>query len=427
VKIGVQLHSLRALFNPKIATMSLKTVENFNFSGKRALIRVDFNVPLDKQFNITDDSRIKGALPTIQKILKDGGSVVLMSHLGRPLKKLKEDGTVDYNKYSLKHVVQRTSDLLGVAVKFADDCICAKAFEMSAALKAGEVLLLENLRFYKEEEKGDAGFAEKLSKHGDVYVNDAFGTAHRAHASTTIVANYYTEPNKMFGYLMADEVRNADKVLKSAEKPFTAILGGAKVSDKILIIENLLDRANNILIGGGMAYTFFKAMGGKIGNSLVEDDKLELALQLIEKAQEKGVQLLLPIDSIIADKFDAAANTNSCDSNNIPDGWMGLDIANNAIYDFSQVILNSKTILWNGPMGVFEMEKFQQGTKAVAEAVAAATAKGAFSLVGGGDSVAAVHQFNLADKVSYVSTGGGAMLEYFEGKELPGIKAIVAL
>jgi phosphoglycerate kinase len=287
------------------------------------------------------------------------------------------------------------------------------------------VLLLENLRFYKEEEKGDAGFAEKLSKHGNVYVNDAFGTAHRAHASTTIVANYYTPENKMFGYLMANEVSNADKVLKSAEKPFTAILGGAKVSDKILIIENLLNRANNILIGGGMAYTFFKAMGGKIGNSLVEEDKLELALQLIEKAQEKGVQLLLPIDSIIADKFDAAANTATSDSNRIPDGWMGLDIANNAIYDFSQVILNSKTILWNGPMGVFEMEKFQQGTKAIAEAVAAATAKGAFSLVGGGDSVAAVHKFNLADKVSYVSTGGGAMLEYFEGKELPGIKAIL--
>ena len=405
--------------------MSLKTVENFNFKGKRALIRVDFNVPLDKQFNITDDSRIKGALPTIQKILKDGGSVVLMSHLGRPLKKLKEDGTVDYNKHSLKHLVKRTSDLLGAPVQFAEDCISDKAFEMSAALKPGEVLLLENLRFYKEEEKGDAGFAQKLSKHGDVYVNDAFGTAHRAHASTTIVANYYTPENKMFGYLMADEVRNADKVLKSTEKPFTAILGGAKVSDKILIIENLLNRANNILIGGGMAYTFFKAMGGKIGNSLVEDDKLELALQLIEKAQEKGVQLLLPIDSVIADKFDAAANTNTSDSNQIPDGWMGLDIANNAIYDFSQVILNSKTILWNGPMGVFEMDKFQQGTKAIAEAVASATQKGAFSLVGGGDSVAAVHKFNLADKVSYVSTGGGAMLEYFEGKELPGIKAIV--
>jgi len=405
--------------------MSLKTVENFNFSGKRALIRVDFNVPLDKQLNITDDSRIKGALPTIQKILKDGGSVVLMSHLGRPLKKLKEDGTIDYNKYSLKHVVQRTSQLLGLEVKFADDCISDAAFQQSATLKPGEVLLLENLRFYKEEEKGDPGFAEKLSKHGDVYVNDAFGTAHRAHASTTIVANYYTQANKMFGYLMADEVTNADKVLKSTDKPFTAILGGAKVSDKILIIENLLNRANNILIGGGMAYTFFKAMGGKIGNSLVEDDKLELALQLIEKAQEKGVQLLLPIDSIIADKFDAAANTATSDSNHIPDGWMGLDIANNAIYDFSQVILNSKTILWNGPMGVFEMDKFQQGTKAIAEAVAAATAKGAFSLVGGGDSVAAVHKFNLADKVSYVSTGGGAMLEFFEGKELPGIKAII--
>lgn len=405
--------------------MSLKTVANFNFVAKRALIRVDFNVPLDKQFNITDDSRIKGALPTIKKILKDGGSVVLMSHLGRPLKKLKEDGTVDYNKYSLKHVVARTSELLGVPVKFADDCISDKAFEASASLKAGEVLLLENLRFYKEEEKGDAGFAEKLSKHGNVYVNDAFGTAHRAHASTTIVANYYTPENKMFGFLMADEVNNADKVLKSAEKPFTAILGGAKVSDKILIIENLLNRADNILIGGGMAYTFFKAMGGKIGNSLVEEDKLELALQLIEKAHEKGVQLLLPIDSVIADKFDAAANTSTSDSNNIPDGWMGLDIANNAIYDFSQVILNSKTILWNGPMGVFEMDKFQQGTKAIAEAVAAATAKGAFSLVGGGDSVAAVHKFNLAHKVSYVSTGGGAMLEYFEGKELPGIKAIL--
>jgi phosphoglycerate kinase len=405
--------------------MSLKTVENFNFSGKRALIRVDFNVPLDKQFNITDDSRIKGVLPTIKKILADGGSVVLMSHLGRPLKKLKEDGTIDYNKYSLKHVVAKTAELLGTPVQFAEDCISDKAFQQSAALKPGEVLLLENLRFYKEEEKGDAGFAEKLSKHGNVYVNDAFGTAHRAHASTTIVANYYTPENKMFGYLMANEVSNADKVLKSAEKPFTAILGGAKVSDKILIIENLLNRANNILIGGGMAYTFFKAMGGKIGNSLVEEDKLELALQLIEKAQEKGVQLLLPIDSIIADKFDAAANTATSDSNRIPDGWMGLDIANNAIYDFSQVILNSKTILWNGPMGVFEMEKFQQGTKAIAEAVAAATAKGAFSLVGGGDSVAAVHKFNLADKVSYVSTGGGAMLEYFEGKELPGIKAIL--
>lgn len=404
--------------------MSLKTVEQFNFAGKRALVRVDFNIPLDKQFDITDDSRIRGAVPTIQKILKDGGSVVLMSHLGRPLKKLKEDGTVDFAKHTLKHAVARTSELLGVEVKFVSDCVSDEAFQISSSLKAGEVLLLENLRFYKEEEKGDAAFAEKLSKHGDVYVNDAFGTAHRAHASTTIVANYYSAENKMFGYLMANEVASAEKVLKSGEKPFTAILGGAKVSDKILIIENLLERANNILIGGGMAYTFFKAMGGKIGSSLCEDDKLELALELIEKAKAKNVNLLLPVDSLLGDKFDAAANTSVANSNEIPDGWMGLDIANNAIYDFSQVILSSKTILWNGPMGVFEMEKFQNGTKSIALAVADATSKGAFSLVGGGDSVAAVHKFNLADKVSYVSTGGGAMLEYFEGKELPGIKAI---
>lgn len=402
----------------------MKTVDNLNFAGKRALIRVDFNIPLDKQFNITDDSRIKGAVPTIQKILKDGGSVVLMSHLGRPLKKLKEDGTVDYAKHTLKHAVARTSELLGVEVKFVGDCVSDEAFAASAALKPGEVLLLENLRFYKEEEKGDAGFAEKLSKHGDVYVNDAFGTAHRAHASTTIVANYYTPENKMFGYLMANEVASAKKVLESGDKPFTAILGGAKVSDKILIIENLLDKANNIIIGGGMAYTFFKAQGGTIGSSLCEDDKLELALELITKAKAKGVNLLLPADSILADKFDANANTSTANSNEIPDGWMGLDIATKAIKDFSEVILTSKIILWNGPMGVFEMEKFQNGTKSIAEAVAQATANGAFSLVGGGDSVAAVHKFNLADKVSYVSTGGGAMLEYFEGKELPGIKAI---
>lgn len=403
----------------------MKTVDNYNFAGKRALIRVDFNVPLDKKtFAVTDDTRIKAAVPTIQKILKDGGSVVLMSHLGRPLKKLKEDGTVDYEKHSLKHIVARTAELLGREVKFATDCVSDEAFALSAALKPGEVLLLENLRFYKEEEKGDAGFAEKLSKHGDVYVNDAFGTAHRAHASTTIVANYYSADNKMFGYLMANEVASANKVLKGAERPFTAILGGAKVSDKILIIENLLNVADNILIGGGMAYTFFKAQGGTIGNSLVEEDKLELALQLIEKAKAKGVNLLLPVDSVLADKFDAAANTSVADSNAIPDGWMGLDIAEKAVKDFSHVILNSKTILWNGPMGVFEMEKFQKGTVAIANAVAEATAKGAFSLVGGGDSVAAVNQFGLADKVSYVSTGGGAMLEYFEGKELPGIKAI---
>ena len=404
--------------------MNLKTVANFDFAGKRALLRVDFNVPLDKQYNITDDSRIRGAVPTIQKILKDGGSGVLMSHLGRPLKKLKEDGTVDFTKYTLKHVVKQTSELLGVEVKFVSDCVSDEAFALSSSLKPGEVLLLENLRFHKEEEKGDAAFAEKLSKHGEVYVNDAFGTAHRAHASTTIVANYFSAENKMFGYLMANEVASAERVLKNGEMPFTAILGGAKVSDKILIIGNLLEKANNILIGGGMAYTFFKAQGGKIGNSLVEEDKLEFALQLIEKAKAKNVNLLLPKDSVIADKFDANANTMVSNSSEIPAGWMGLDISNNAIYDFTQVILSSKTILWNGPMGVFEMDKFQHGTKAIAEAVALATSQGAFSLVGGGDSVAAVHKFKLADKVSYVSTGGGAMLEYFEGKELPGIKAI---
>jgi phosphoglycerate kinase len=405
--------------------MSLKTVENINFKGLRALVRVDFNVPLDKKtFEVTDDTRIRSAVPTIKKVLNDGGSVVLMSHLGRPLKKLKEDGTIDYTKHTLKHVVKTTSELLGVPVKFAEDCISDEAFTLSSTLQPGEVLLLENLRFYKEEEKGDAAFAEKLSKHGDVYVNDAFGTAHRAHASTTIVANYFDDNHKLFGYLMANEVSSAQKVLTSSEKPFTAILGGAKVSDKILLIESLLDKANNIIIGGGMAYTFFKAQGGNIGNSLVEDDKLELALELIAKAKAKNVQLLLPVDSVIADRFAPDAETQQSPSNAIAEGWMGLDISEQAIATFSETILASKIILWNGPMGVFEMEKFQQGTKAIAEAVAKATAQGAFSLVGGGDSVAAVNQFGLADQVSYVSTGGGAMLEYFEGKELPGIKAI---
>ena len=404
--------------------MDIKTVDSYDFAGHKALIRVDFNVPLDKQYNITDDSRIRAAVPTIKKILKDGGAVILMSHLGRPLKKLKEDGTVDYEKHTLRHLVRHTSDLLGVEVKFAEDCIGEEAFVLSAALKPGEVLLLENLRFHKEEEKGDASFAEKLSKHGDVYVNDAFGTAHRAHASTTIVANYYPAERKMFGYLMAAEIKNADKVILQAEKPFTAILGGAKVSDKMLIIENLIAKADNIIIGGGMAYTFFKAQGYQIGSSLVEDDRLETAKEVIAKANAKGCKIWLPIDSVIADKFAADAQTQQCDNTHIPDGWMGLDIGEKAIGDFRTVITTSKTILWNGPMGVFEMEKFQKGTKAVAEAVAEATQHGAFSLVGGGDSVAAVNQFGLADKVSYVSTGGGALLEYFEGKELPGIKAI---
>ncbi|MBL7778704.1 MAG: phosphoglycerate kinase [Chitinophagales bacterium] len=406
--------------------MSLPTIEQINFAGKRAIIRVDFNVPLDKKtLAVTDDTRLRGALPTIQKILKDGGSVVLMSHLGRPLKKLKEDGTVDYEKHTLINVLSALNGLLGIEVKFATDCVSEEAFGLSANLQNGEVLLLENLRFYKEEEKGDTGFAEKLSKHGHVYVNDAFGTAHRAHASTTIIANYFEPGQKVFGYLMKAEVENAQKVLTKAERPLTAILGGAKVSDKILIIENLLHVANYIIIGGGMAYTFFKAQGGVIGSSLCEDDKLDLAKELLARAAAKGVKILLPIDSVIADKFANDATITTSESNGIPQGWMGLDIAPKAIYDFTEVILASKTILWNGPMGVFEMPNFQQGTKAIAQAVAKATANGAFSLVGGGDSVAAVNQFGLAAQVSYVSTGGGAMLEYFEGKELPGIKAIV--
>jgi len=391
----------------------------FNFNGHKALIRVDFNVPLDKQtFTITDDTRMTATIPTIKKILGDGGSVILMSHLGRP-----KDGPED--KYSLKHVVAHLSELLGGAtVKFADDCIGASAVELSASLKAGEVLLLENLRFYKEEEKGDEAFAEKLSKLGDVWVNDAFGTAHRAHASTAVIAKFYPVDKRFFGYVMEGEVVAAEKVLHKAEKPFCAIIGGAKVSDKILIIENLLDRATDIIIGGGMAYTFMKAMGGKIGNSLCEEDRIQTAIDLLKKAEAKGVNIHLPSDSIIADKFAADANTSTAPSNNIPDGWMGLDIAADACDQFTNVIENSRTILWNGPMGVFEMEKFQHGTKTVAIAVANATAKGAFSLVGGGDSVAAVNQFGFNDKVSYVSTGGGAMLEYFEGKVLPGIAAV---
>jgi phosphoglycerate kinase len=404
----------------------MQTIDSVNFNGKSALVRVDFNVPLDKKtYAVTDDTRIKAALPTINKILADGGAVVLMSHLGRPLKKLKEDGSVDYEKHSLKHIIPTLSSLLQKEVKFASDCADSNAFALSSSLKTGEVLLLENLRFYKEEEKGDASFAEKLAKHGDVYVNDAFGSAHRAHASTTIVANYFTRENKVFGYLMASEVANAQRVMKNAEKPFTAILGGAKVSDKILIIENLLNIADNIIIGGGMAYTFFKALGGNIGSSLCEEDRLEHAKNLLDKAAEKGVNILLPTDSVIADKFAADALTKVAESNAIAEGWMGLDISTKAVTDFSKVILSSKTILWNGPMGVFEMEPFQKGTVAIAQAVAQATANGAFSLVGGGDSVAAVNQFGLANQVSYVSTGGGALLEYFEGKELPGVKALL--
>jgi phosphoglycerate kinase len=388
-----------------------------NFNGKKALIRVDFNVPLDDQYNITDDTRIKAAVPTIKKILADGGSVILMSHLGRP----KEGPT---EKYSLKHLVKHLSEVIGTDVQFAADCIGDEAAQKAAALQGGEVLLLENLRFYKQEEKGDEAFAEKLSKLGDVYINDAFGTAHRAHASTAVIAKFFSPEARMFGLVMEGEVSSAEKVLNSAEKPFTAIIGGAKVSDKILIIENLLERATDIIIGGGMAYTFYKAMGGQIGKSLCEEDRLDTAKQLMEKADAKGVCIHLPSDSIIADRFAADADISSSLSTNIPDGWMGLDIGVMACEMFTKVIHNSKTILWNGPMGVFEMDKFQHGTKGVARAVAEATENGAFSLVGGGDSVAAVNQLGYADKVSYVSTGGGAMLEYFEGKELPGIAAV---
>lgn len=392
-------------------------IHTYNFAGKRALIRVDFNVPLDKEtFQITDDTRIRAALPTIQHILKNGGSVVLMSHLGRP-----KDGPED--KFSLRHIVGHTSELLGVPVQFSDDCIGDQADAMSAALKPGEVLMLENVRFHKRETAGTESFAEQLAKHGDVYVNDAFGTAHRAHASTTVVAKFF--PNdKMFGYLLEGEIKAVDKVLNSDEKPLTAIVGGAKVSSKITIIERLLDKVDNLIVGGGMAYTFVKAMGGEVGNSLIEDDFVPMAKKIMDEAKAKGVNLYIPTDTIIADKFDNDANRKEVKIGEIPEGWMGLDTGSETSKACREIIANSKLILWNGPMGVFEMENFQQGTKDVANAIVEATEKGAFSLIGGGDSVAAINKFKLADKVSYVSTGGGAMLEYLEGIELPGIKAI---
>lgn len=393
----------------------MKTINDLNFNGKRAIIRVDFNVPLDKSFHVTDDNRIRSTIPTLKKILGDGGSCVLMSHLGRP-----KGGPEE--KYSLKHTLSTLESLLGIRVQFAGDCIGADAVVKAAALKPGEVLLLENLRFYKEEEKGDVDFARKLAALGTVYVNDAFGTAHRAHASTTIAAQFVKE--KCAGLVMAAELDNARKVMEHAEKPFTAIMGGAKISDKILIIEKLLDRVNHLIIGGGMAYTFFKALGGQIGKSLVEADKLDLAKELIAKAKAKGVELHLPIDSVAGDRFDAEANTQIVNNHRIPEGWMGMDIGPQAQQVMAKVIEQSKTILWNGPMGVFEMPKFASGTKSIAEAVVRATDKGAFSLIGGGDSAAAVAQFGFSDKVSYVSTGGGALLEYFEGKVLPGVKAL---
>lgn len=395
----------------------MKTIDSLNFQNKRALIRVDFNVPLNDAFEVTDETRIRAAAPTIKQILEKGGSVILMSHLGRP----KEGPT---NKYSLKHIVATVSKLVGTDVLFADDCIGTDAFAKSAALKPGQVLLLENLRFYKEEEKGDVVFAEKLSKHGDIYVNDAFGTAHRAHASTAVIAQFFKPEAKCFGYVMAGEVASIDKVINGAEAPFTAIVGGAKVSDKILIIEQLMNKANNILIGGGMAFTFVKAMGGTIGKSLCEDDKLDLAKELLVKAKARGVSLYIPTDAVIADNFANDANKQESKINAIPDGWMGLDISNETIATYSDVIKNSKTILWNGPMGVFEMSSFENGTKQVALAIAEATKKGAFSLIGGGDSVAAINKYHLSEQVSYVSTGGGALLEYIEQGSLPGVRAI---
>ena len=396
----------------------MTVIDKYNFSGKRALIRVDFNVPMNKEtLTVTDNTRIKAAIPTIKKVLDAGGSVVLMSHMGRP-----KSGPEP--KYSLENIVSEIEKELGQEVIFTGDCIGNNAFEITSKLKPGKVVLLENLRFYPQEKAGDKSFAEKLAKHGDLYINDAFGTAHRAHASTTVVAEFF--PNdKMFGYLIEREIVSVDKVLNSSEKPLTAIVGGAKVSSKITIINKLIDKVDNLIIGGGMAYTFAKANGGTVGNSLVEDDFLEMAKDIMSNAKAKGVNILIPIDTVIADSFSNDAKIKSCPTDSIPDGWMGLDIAEESITKFKRVVLDSKLILWNGPMGVFEMDNFQKGTKDIAIAVAEATQNGAFSLIGGGDSVAAVNKFDLADKVSHVSTGGGAMLEYLEGKTLPGIAAIL--
>ncbi len=392
------------------------TMDQFPFKDRKALVRVDLNVPLDANFNVTDDNRSRAIIPTVKKILKDGGSAILMSHLGRPKGKPKPE-------LSLKPVAKHLEEILGVPVQFATDCVGEDAKRKAADLKAGEVLLLENLRFHPEEEAGDEAFSKKLAELGDVYVNDAFGTAHRAHASTTIVAKSFPE-KRLFGYLIDGELKSIGRVLDDPERPLLAIVGGAKVSSKIEVLENLLGKCDEVIIGGGMSFTFMKAQGAQIGSSLVEEDHLDTARSIMKKAEEKGVKLHLPIDAVVADAFAENANTDECSANAIPDGWMGLDIGPATIEKFRDVVLRSKTILWNGPMGVFEMKPFQRGTKAIAEAIAEATDKGAFSLVGGGDSVAAVNQFELADRISYVSTGGGAMLEYLEGKELPGIAAI---
>ncbi|MBD3635967.1 MAG: phosphoglycerate kinase [Crocinitomicaceae bacterium] len=397
----------------------MKNISTYNFQGKRALIRVDFNVPLDKEtLKVTDDTRIKAAVPTIKKVLEGGGSVILMSHLGRP-------NNEPEKKFSLENIISKIEENLGQSVGFVSDCISDEAFEKSSSLQSGHVLLLENLRFHEGEKKGSREMAEKLARHGDVYINDAFGTAHRAHASTAVIADFFPE-EKMFGFLIQKEIESVDKVLKSNKKPLTAIVGGAKVSSKISIITNLLDKVDNLIIGGGMAFTFVKAQNGKVGDSLVEEDYIDTAKQILKDAEAKGVNLLIPIDSIIADEFSNEANTNQVEIDQIDFGWMGLDIGTRSIELFKKTIMDSQLILWNGPMGVFEMPKFQKGTKEIALAVAIATDKGAFSLVGGGDSVAAVNEFNLADRVSHVSTGGGAMLEYLEGKTLPGIAAILS-
>lgn len=396
-------------------SLNVNNVDSLNFEGKKVLIRVDFNVPLDEELHVSDDTRIQAAVPTIKKILTDGGSAILMSHLGRP-----KGGPED--KYSLKHIVSAVEAALGQKISFASDCIGEEAIQKAAKLGAGEVLLLENLRFYKEEEKGDEAFAAKLAQLGDVYVNDAFGTAHRAHASTAVIAANFSQ--KVAGYLMESELTNADKVLGNPERPYTAIMGGAKIADKILIIERLLEKVDNLIIGGGMSYTFAKAQGGTIGTSLLEADKLDFVLELMEKAKAKGVNLILPVDTVIADDFSNTANQGLVNKGEIPDNWMGLDIGPKTRELFGKVILESKTILWNGPMGVFEMESFNKGTKAIAEYVAEATRNGAFSLIGGGDSAAAVNKFGYTNQVSYVSTGGGALLEHMEGKVLPGVAAL---
>lgn len=393
----------------------MKKVTDVDFKGERVLMRVDFNVPLTDKLEVRDDTRLRAAVPTINKVLNDGGAVILMSHLGRP-----KNGPED--KFSMRHVVKPLEELLDTKVKFVDDCIGEKVADAAAALSMGEVLLLENLRFHKEETAGDKDFAKELASLADIYVNDAFGTAHRAHASTAIVAEYFD--TKVCGMVMSAELENAEKVMGNAERPYVAIMGGAKISDKILIIEKLLDKVDTLIIGGGMSYTFFKAKGGQIGSSLVEEDKVPLAKELMEKAKSKGVNLLLPQDSIVADKFAADANTKVADNDSIEPGWMGLDIGPKAMEKFEKEIIGSKTVLWNGPMGVFEMEAFAQGTKTVAKAVVKATEAGAFSLIGGGDSAAAINQMGMGDKVSFVSTGGGALLEYMEGKKLPGVAAL---